>query len=125
MTEREQLARLSRAGPGAGYLAGAATVIALAASPPARSRRDRLHYDLGQATMSMMLTTAGLGISNDHTGSQPDTGPAGSAAAPDVLRLSHHIRLPGKPAAVLDPQTKAAPVNDVVQGSCPRRARPA
>ena len=69
VTEREQLARLSRAGPGAGYLAGAAAVIALAASPPGEDRtRDRLHYDLGQATMSMMLAAADLGIGSGHAG---------------------------------------------------------
>jgi nitroreductase len=69
VTEREQLTRLSRAGPGAGYLAGAAAVIALAASQPGEDRRrDRLHYDLGQATMSMMLAAASLGIGSGHAG---------------------------------------------------------
>ena len=69
VTEREQLARLSQAGPGTGYLAGSAAVIALVASPPGEGRtRDRLHYDLGQATMSMMLAAAGLGIGSGHAG---------------------------------------------------------
>jgi nitroreductase len=49
VTEGEQLAQLSQAGPGAGYLAGSAALIALVASPPEEGRRrDRLHYDLGQ-----------------------------------------------------------------------------
>jgi nitroreductase len=69
VTEREQLARLSRAGPGAEYLARSAAAIALVASPPGEGRRrDRLHYDLGQATMSMMLAATGLGIGSGHAG---------------------------------------------------------
>jgi nitroreductase len=69
VTERAQLARLSRAGPGAGYLAGAAAAIALVASAPEQGRRrDRLQYDLGQATMSMMLAAAGLRIGSGHVG---------------------------------------------------------
>jgi nitroreductase len=66
VTEREPLAQLSRAGPGAGYLAGSAAVIALVASPEEGRRRERLQYDLGQATMSIMLAAAGLSIGSGH-----------------------------------------------------------
>ncbi len=68
VTEREQLARLSQVGPGAGYVAGSAAVIALVASPEEGRRRDRLRYDLGQATMSIMLAAAGLTIGSGHAG---------------------------------------------------------
>jgi nitroreductase len=68
VTDREQLARLSQVGPGAGYVAGSAAVIALVASPEEGRRRDRLRYDLGQATMSIMLAAAGLSIGSGHAG---------------------------------------------------------
>jgi nitroreductase len=69
VTEREQLAQLAQVGPPARFLAGSAAVIALVASPPEEPRRrDRLHYNLGQATMSIMLAAAGLGIGSGHAG---------------------------------------------------------
>ena len=71
VTARESLAELSRTGPGAGHIAGAAVAVALVASPVEAGddrRRGRLYYDLGQATMSMMLAAAGLRIGSCHSG---------------------------------------------------------
>jgi nitroreductase len=69
ITGPERLAELSRVSPGAGYVAGAAAAIALIAPTPDGERaRDRTHYDLGQATMSMMVAAAGLGIGSGHAG---------------------------------------------------------
>jgi nitroreductase len=69
VTEREQLVRLSQVWRGAGHVAHSAATIALAASPPAQERRrGTLYYDLGQATMSIMLAAASLGIGSGHAG---------------------------------------------------------
>ena len=35
--------------------------------PQDQRRRDRLQYDLGQATMSIMLAATGLGIGSGHS----------------------------------------------------------
>ncbi|HEY7489153.1 MAG TPA: nitroreductase family protein [Streptosporangiaceae bacterium] len=35
--------------------------------PHSETERDRIHYDLGQATMAMMLTAADLGIGSGHS----------------------------------------------------------
>lgn len=66
-TEREQLVRLAQTWQGAGHVAHSAATIVLAASPPADDRqRGALYYDLGQATVSMMLAAASLGIGSGH-----------------------------------------------------------
>jgi len=68
VTEREQLARLSQVWRGAGHVAHSAATIALAASPPEEERRRlTLYYDLGQATMSIMLAAASLGVGSCHS----------------------------------------------------------
>jgi nitroreductase len=69
VTERERLAELSRVAPGAAYVAHAAAAIALIGPVPANERQsNRVQYDLGQATMSMMLAAAGLGVGSGHAG---------------------------------------------------------
>jgi len=69
ITGPERLAELARVSPGAGYVAGAAVVIALIAPAPDGEReRDRCQYDLGQATMSIMVAAADLGIGSGHAG---------------------------------------------------------
>lgn len=69
VTEREQMVELSQAWPGARHVAHAAATIALIATPPADQRQtQRLYYDLGQATMSMLLAATGLGIGSAHAG---------------------------------------------------------
>jgi nitroreductase len=68
-TDPEQLAQLARVGPAAGHVAGAAAAIALVA-PGAEDPggRDLVQFDLGQATMSIMLAAADLGIGSAHAG---------------------------------------------------------
>jgi len=69
VTDRDPLAELSKVAPGAGHVAGAAAAIALVAPVPADEReRNRVHYDLGQATMNIMLAAADLGIGSGHAG---------------------------------------------------------
>jgi nitroreductase len=67
VTDREQLTELSGVWRGARHVAGSAATIALVApTPEDEQQRDRLHYDLGQATMSIMLAAADLGVGSGH-----------------------------------------------------------
>lgn len=67
MTDRAQLAELSKVWRSAGHVAGSAATIALVA-PVLEDERRRagVRYDLGQATMAMMLAAADLGIPEDR-----------------------------------------------------------
>jgi hypothetical protein len=70
-TEREQLAQLARVGPAAGHVAGSAATIALVAPTSDEAQmRDLIQFDLGQASMSVMLAAADLGIGSAHAGVQ-------------------------------------------------------
>jgi nitroreductase len=67
-TDRAQLAELARVRRSAGHVAGSAATIALVAPNPDDARsRDLIQYDLGQATMSIMLAAADLGIGSAHS----------------------------------------------------------
>jgi nitroreductase len=67
VTDRERLKRLARVWRGAGHVARSAATIALVAPVLEGGReRERCAYDLGQATMSMMIAAAGLGIGSAH-----------------------------------------------------------
>jgi nitroreductase len=66
-TDRQQLERLATVWEYARHVAGsAATVCLVAPEPAAGYERDSVHYDLGQATMSIMLAAADLGIGSGH-----------------------------------------------------------
>jgi nitroreductase len=68
-TDREQLAQLASVGPAARHVAGSAATIALVAPQSDDAQmRDLVQFDLGQATMSMMLAAADLGIGSAHAG---------------------------------------------------------
>jgi nitroreductase len=68
VTRREQLEQLSHVWRGAGHVAHSAATIALIAPLPQDDRQQRLiGYDLGQATMSIMLAAANLGIGSGHS----------------------------------------------------------
>ncbi|HLF44697.1 MAG TPA: nitroreductase family protein, partial [Acidimicrobiia bacterium] len=65
--DRERLGRLSQVWRGAGHVAKAAAAIGIVA--PVTDDWDThgsIEYDLGQATMSMMLAAADLGIGTGH-----------------------------------------------------------
>ena len=66
-TDRAQLVDLSRVWRAAGHVATSAATIALVAprseDPPTR---ESIQYDLGQATISMMLAAADLGVGSGH-----------------------------------------------------------
>lgn len=67
VTDRQQLGELSRVWRGAGHVADSAATVALIASRPSEDRqRDQAQYDLGQATLSMMVAAADLGVATAH-----------------------------------------------------------
>jgi nitroreductase len=67
-TDREQLAQLAKVWRSAGHVARSAATIALIAPNAQDVRsRDLVQYDLGQATMSIMLAAADLGIGSAHS----------------------------------------------------------
>jgi nitroreductase len=66
-TDREQLTQLAKVRRSAGHVARSAATIALIAPIPDDARsRDLVQYDLGQATMSIMVAAADLGIGSAH-----------------------------------------------------------
>ncbi len=67
VADRTQLEALSKVWQFAQHVARSAATIALVAPEPAnRIARDWIQYDLGQATMSMMIAAADLGIGTGH-----------------------------------------------------------
>ena len=68
VTDREQLRELATVWVGAGHIAGSAATIALVV-PIFEEARDAAiaQYDLGQATMSIMIAAADLGIGSGHS----------------------------------------------------------
>jgi nitroreductase len=66
VTERSQLERLAGVWQGAAYVAGAGACVALIA-PATEVRPQRVEYDLGQVTMSIMLAAADQGVATGHT----------------------------------------------------------
>ena len=68
VTDPEQLQELSTVWQGARHIAAAPAAIALVAPAPPDERRKLLdQYDLGQATMAMMLAATDLGIGTGHS----------------------------------------------------------
>jgi nitroreductase len=67
VTDRGQLRELATVWRGAGHVAGSAAAIVVI-GPAADNEFGRAQFDLGQATMAMMLAAAGLGIGSCHAG---------------------------------------------------------
>lgn len=68
VTDRAQLQELSAVWQGAGHIASAAAAIALVVpQPPSERRKITDQYDVGQATMAMMLAATDLGIGTGHS----------------------------------------------------------
>ena len=65
VTDRPQLTELARVWRGGGHVAQSAATVALIV--PSADERRRAQFDLGQATMSMMLAAAALGIGSGHS----------------------------------------------------------
>lgn len=68
VTQRAELTELSGVWQGAGHVAGSAATIALVApQQDTEQKLARVNYDLGQATMSIMIAAADLGIGSCHS----------------------------------------------------------
>ncbi|MCV7074994.1 nitroreductase family protein [Mycobacterium szulgai] len=68
VTDRDQLQELSTVWIGAGHIASAAAAIALVVPvPPDERRKLTDQYDVGQATMAMMIAATDLGIGTGHS----------------------------------------------------------
>ena len=67
VTDRRRLTELSKVWRGATHVARSAATVALVAPVPEDERhRSLLQYDLGQATMSMMIAATDLGVGSGH-----------------------------------------------------------
>jgi nitroreductase len=66
VTDREQLTALAGVWKGAWHVANARAVIAVVAPVLPSSEQATLQFDLGQATMSMMIAAADLGVGTAH-----------------------------------------------------------
>jgi nitroreductase len=67
VTDRTRLAELARVWQGATHVARSAATVALVAPVPRDDRqRELIEYDLGQATMNLMLEATDLGIGTGH-----------------------------------------------------------
>ncbi len=67
VTDRRQLQELSEVWRAAAHVARSAATVALVAREPAsQQERDWIQYDFGQATMSMAIAAADLGIGSGH-----------------------------------------------------------
>ena len=63
VTDRDQLRELSKVWRGAGHVADSAATVVLVVED---ATQDRAQYDLGQATLAMMLVAADQGIGSGH-----------------------------------------------------------
>jgi nitroreductase len=67
VSDRQQLVALAEVWRGAGHVARSAATIALIAPLIEDERKREIeHFDLGQATISMMIAAADLGIGSGH-----------------------------------------------------------
>jgi nitroreductase len=68
VTDREQLQELSTVWVGARHLSGSAAAVVMVLSEPDAERYLTIdQYDLGQATMAMMIAATDLGIGSGHS----------------------------------------------------------
>lgn len=68
VTDRAQLQELSGVWQGGGHIAGAAAAVAIVIDDYAETReREIALYDLGQASLQMMVAAADLGIGSGHS----------------------------------------------------------
>jgi nitroreductase len=68
VSDREQLKELAKVWRGAGHVAASAATIALIVpQSDDPGERERAQYDIGQATMAMLIAAADLGIGTGHS----------------------------------------------------------
>lgn len=117
VTDRKQLQELAKVWQGAGHIAGSAATIALVAPKDSDEHaRELIQYDLGQATMTIMLAAADLGIGTGHAYVQDQKQAQKVLGFPDGQVLAWLIAL-GYPAdGPLKPikELKRRPFDEVV-----------
>jgi nitroreductase len=68
VTDRSRLQELTTVWVGARHLGGAAAAVVMTLRPPGEERYRTIdQYDLGQATMAMMLAATDLGVGSGHS----------------------------------------------------------
>jgi nitroreductase len=68
VTDQQQLAELAKVWRGGGHIASSGATVALVIREPEDERsRPRAYYDLGQATMAMMIAAVDVGIGSGHS----------------------------------------------------------
>lgn len=83
VTDREQLEQLSTVWQGARHIAAAPAAIALVIPEPPDERTKLIdQYDLGQATLAMMIAATDLGIGTGHSSVGDQEKAAPSSACP-------------------------------------------
>jgi len=98
VTDRERLQELAKVWRGAGHVVTSAATIAFVAPNPDDEFAQRwLGYDLGQATMQMMLAAADLGIGTAHAAAEDQDLAREILGHPSDKHLSHLMSL-GYPA---------------------------
>ena len=116
-TDRAQLQALSGIWRGAGHLAAAAAAIVMVAPVTDEPRiRQLIEYDLGQATMAMMLVAADLGIGSGHSAVGDQAAVRGILGLPNDRHAAYMLAL-GYPAGgplkpIKEPDRR--PFDDVV-----------
>jgi len=117
VTDRDQLKELAKVWQGAWQVAGSAATIGLVAPKvPDEHVRESIQYDLGQATMTIMLAAADLGIGSGHAFAQEQAQAQKVLGFPDDRFLGWLIAL-GYPAdGPLKPikELKRRPFDEVV-----------
>ena len=117
VTDRAQLAELGTVWQGAGHIPGSQATIVLTVHDPEAERYVTIDsYDLGQATMAMMIAAADLGIGSGHSSVGDQAAARRILGVPEGHRCAYMIGL-GYPAdRPLAPIRKPdrRPFNDVV-----------
>lgn len=117
VTGRDRLAALSQVWQGAGHVAGAVAALAVVA-PEAESprQRDLIQYDLGQATMQLMIAAADAGIATAHAAVEDQALARRLLGFPEGYYCAYLISLGYPAAGGLGPlkRLNRRPLDDVV-----------
>lgn len=98
VTDRQQLKELSTVWRGGGHIASSAATIALVVEDVEDQRtRETAQFDLGQATMAMMLAAADQGIGTGHSAVGDQAKARQILGLPEDRRVAYMIDL-GYPA---------------------------
>ena len=126
VTERERLRELAKVWRGAAHVAESAATIALILAHTADAHeRDRAQYDLGQATMAMLIAAADLGIGSGHAAVADQDQARRVLGFPEDRYAAYLIDLGYRADRPLRPvrNPKRRPFDEVVHGSAGKRAR--